>query len=403
VTVIPRLSWNRATILCVAAVVCGAIVGLAPLTRLYEVDANGVSLFVGKPPTLDFTNLWFGGRLAIAGQTDTLFDIEAYRGALERMFNSSLQPSEWSYPPSLLLVGVPLALMPLYPAYVLWTIGTLGALSLILYRAGLPLAACLLLWISPAALTNIFFGHNGAATAALLIGGLLTAERKPWVAGLCFGLLTMKPHLGILVPVCLVAAGYWRAIGWSAFFSVVIGLMTAAWFGPEVWQGFFTVTQPFMQGVLEAPYGNNYQLNAATLFLTARWLGADLTTAYVFQSLASIGIAMIVWKIWREDSDLLVKVAATAALTPLATPYAYSYDMVMVAAAVIILAFRIKPSFLFLPAWLLPAFIAPLNRDVGHVAPLLLALAAALFGLIAVQASRTARAQPARTAASHPG
>ena len=65
---------------------------------------------------------------------------------------------------------------------------------------------------SPAVFINAMFGQNGALTAALLIGGLLMPRRSGLIlAGILFGLLTIKPHLGILVPFCLIASRNWRA------------------------------------------------------------------------------------------------------------------------------------------------------------------------------------------------
>ena len=362
------------------AIAWGATFGFVCLHMLYQLDAHGISTAIGKPPTLDFTNLWYGGRLALQDRVAELFDIAAYRAGLEQLFSSRLQPSEWSYPPTLLLVGMPLALLPLYAAFFVWTAGTLAALAAVLRRAGVPVIGLLLLAFSPAELNNIFFGHNGAATAALLIGGLLIAPRRPMLAGLCFALLTMKPHLGILVPICLLATRNWRAIGWSALFTVVLCGLTLAVFGPEVWKGFWQVTRPFMNGVLEAPYGNGYQQNAATLFLTARWLGADLPLAYAAQAAAAAACALVAWRVWRTTAETEVKVALTALLTPLATPYAYSYDLVMVAAAVLIIAYRVRPSLPLIVLWLLPTTVAPLNIAIGHVSPLI--LAAALLCLV---------------------
>lgn len=373
-----RAAWG-------VAILFGAMVGLAFLSRLYQVDAHGVSSFIGKPPTHDFTNLWYGGRLVLEGRSHILFDVQAYRAGLEQMFASSLRPSEWSYPPSILLIGAPLALLPLYPAYILWTLGTLAGLTVILRKAGLPIVACALLWIAPAALINIYIGQNGAATAALLIGGLLMVNRKPWLAGLCFGLLTLKPHLGLLVPVALVAAGHWRAIGWSAFFTVLIAGASAALFGPSVWQGFFTVTQPLMRSILEAPYGMHYQMIAATPFLMARWVGTDVPTAYAVQALVSLAAAATIWKLWRTQSDPLLRIGATAALAVLATPYAYSYDMVMLAAAILIFAIRWKPSPLLIPAWLLPVLTLWINREIGPLGPIILAPTGGLLAYIAMR------------------
>ncbi len=209
----------------------GLILSLSQLHRLAQLDANGISFATSKPLTWDFTNLWFGGRLALEGQTERLFDIESYRAGLRALFAPYIADSEWSYPPTLLLLAAPLALFPLYVAYFLWTVGTLGLLSVLLRRAGLPLAACGLLWISPGALNNVLFGHNGALTAFLLFAGLLTATKRPVVAGLCFAVLTIKPHLGLLIPICLIAACAWRTISWTALFTLMLAALTALLFG----------------------------------------------------------------------------------------------------------------------------------------------------------------------------
>ena len=44
------------------------------------------------------------------------------------------------------------------------------------------------------------------------------------LAGLAFALLTIKPQLGILVPLLLLFERNWRAIGWSAVFTVLLVL-----------------------------------------------------------------------------------------------------------------------------------------------------------------------------------
>ena len=55
----------------------------------------------------------------------------------------------------------------------------------------------------PAALWNITAGQNGFLTAALYRRHLLgLLERRPALAGICLGLLTYKPHFGLLFPIC---------------------------------------------------------------------------------------------------------------------------------------------------------------------------------------------------------
>ena len=55
-------------------------------------------------------------------------------------------------------------------------------------------------------------GQTGFLTAALLTGGVLCLERREALAGILFGLLAYKPQFGLLIPLVLVAGGYWRAI-----------------------------------------------------------------------------------------------------------------------------------------------------------------------------------------------
>ena len=78
---------------------------------------------------------------------------------------------------------------------------------------------------------NAFFGQNGAFTAALLVGGLLAAPKRPILAGVLFGLLTVKPQLGILIPFCLLASRNWRAFASAAVTTVTLVLLTGLAFG----------------------------------------------------------------------------------------------------------------------------------------------------------------------------
>ena len=57
-----------------------------------------------------------------------------------------------------------------------------------------------------------FIGQNGFFTAALLIAGLVNLDRRPVLSGVLFGILTIKPQLGLLLPLMLVVSGRWRTI-----------------------------------------------------------------------------------------------------------------------------------------------------------------------------------------------
>ena len=70
----------------------------------------------------------------------------------------------------------------------------------------------LFLAVAPGVAVNVFFGQNGFLTAALLIGGLVNLDRRPILSGILFGMLTIKPQFGLLLPVLLLITGRWRVI-----------------------------------------------------------------------------------------------------------------------------------------------------------------------------------------------
>lgn len=364
-----------------AFVLIGLTIGLTHFLRLYQLDENGISLATNKSPTWDFTNLWFGGRLALDGQLSTIFEVEAYRQGLRDIFAPYIADSEWSYPPSILLLGVPLAMVPLSGAYAVWTFGTLLLLTVVARRVGFSRLSCVLLWLSPGVWNNALFGQNGALTASLFVGGLFYAHSRPRMAGLCFAALTVKPHLGLLIPVCLIAARAWRGVIWSAAFAAILVGLTGFAFGVSVWFEFLTITQPLMRAIMEAPYGQGYHANASTVFVTARWLGIEVGPAYAAQLICAATSAGVAWRLWRNRAgDPLLRIAATSILALLATPYGYSYDMVLLsfACVAVLQSGSMRLNVLLIPAWLWPALVNGFNASIGPVSPLVIAYAAAI-------------------------
>ncbi|TPN84365.1 DUF2029 domain-containing protein [Mesorhizobium sp. CU2] len=296
------------------------------------------------------------------------------------MFSPELPDQEWSYPPSILLFGVPLATVPILPAYLIWTVGTVLCLWLAVRPLKLGAALELAIVLSPAVIWNSVFGQNGALTTALLVGGLAVAPKRPVVAGILFGLLTTKPHLGILVPFCLLASGNWRAILSAAGTAVLIVMATGLFFGFDVWRLFLTETRPLMTAIMEAPYPQPYQYNAMTVFFTARAAGLGLSAAYAVQGVATLAcIAAAIWLWWpgRQVSHQ-ERVALTAVLAILATPYGYSYDTIGVSIAVAMLAAMVSrpPRLILAVCWLWPFvthFFTHWGYCVGVLIPLFIA------------------------------
>ncbi|MGG6894611.1 glycosyltransferase family 87 protein [Rhizobium sp. BR 315] len=352
-------------------------------------------------PYWDFTNLWGGAVMALKGNVAYLFDAEAYRRELRLLLSPLMQNQEWSYPPSMLLIGVPLAGLPIFIAYIIWTLGTLFLLFLATKPLGLVWWARVLIVVSPAAMVDAIFGQNGALTTALLLSGLLLAPSRPIIAGILFGLLTVKPQLGVLVPFCLLASGNYRAFlsaGVTALFLVIV---TGLLFGFDVWLLFWTETRPLMTSILEAPFSNGYQVNATTFFILARSLGLGLTPSYSLQVVASVvAIATTLW-LWRSSTVIehRSKVCLTILLTLIATPYGYSYDTIPMNVAAAYFFFNYRG--LLAPlgaAWLYPLYNQQVARQLAPLGAVVLAALAACVLIRILRDRRSPGADMATTA-----
>ena len=126
----------------------------------------------------------------------------------------------WYYPPTFLLIVLPLALVPYLWALAGWTLATLAAYLSVLRKIAPSEETVWLTLAFPGAWINLINGQNGFLTAALLGGGLVYPEQQPVLAGFLFGLLVIKPHLGIFVPLALVVSRRWTMPSCYRRFSV---------------------------------------------------------------------------------------------------------------------------------------------------------------------------------------
>ena len=56
------------------------------------------------------------------------------------------------------------------------------------------------------------------------------------LAGILFGLLTYKPHLGVVVPFALLALGAWRTIAAATVTAILLIAASVAMFGLDAWR-----------------------------------------------------------------------------------------------------------------------------------------------------------------------
>ena len=285
---------------------------------------------IGQPIANDFVNVWAAGRLALDGHAASAYDWTVHRTMEVQAVGHSVNGYYgWHYPPTFLFVAMLLATLPYTVAAVTWLAAMLplyvaAVRAIVGERAGILLALG-----SPAALWNVTAGQNGFLTAALIGGTLSLMERRPAWAGVCLGLLSYKPQFGLLFPSALRAGQRCRVIAAAAATTVAMNALSWLAFGQESWQAFFA-WMPTTGHIVLGEGGAGWN-RLQSLFGFVRSHGGGEAFAWLVQATTALGLAAAMIWLWRGPRPLALKAAALATASLLATPYVYTYDLVVLA------------------------------------------------------------------------
>ena len=306
----------------------------------------------------DFVALWSAASLALGGAPAAGYDQALLHAAEQSAIGAPVGLITWHYPPSFLMLVLPLALLPYPAAAALWVAGTFAAFARLLQRVAPHPLTWLAALIFPATAQCLISGQNGAFSAALIAGGLLSLERRLILSGLCWGLLAYKPQMAAAAFVALAFGRYWRVIGIAVAVAVALALASLASLGLDPWLA-------FLRGLGEA----RALLDAArvpwdrmaTVYASARLAGLGIAGAYGLQiavALVAVGVLAHVW--WHRAPVALAGSALVLSI-PLTTPYAYDYDLVMLLPPLAWLVqearatgFRRGEAVLLIAAWVVP-------------------------------------------------
>lgn len=341
------------------------------------VDRNG--FLIGT----DFISFWTSGRMLLAGQN--VYDMAAHIAAQQQYFKAADGFTAFFYPPTFLPFVAPLGALGYFPALAVW-IALTGGLYLAAVRgwigqvgAGAPLWL-LALAFPPLAIT-ITHGQTSFLLAALLGGGALLVRDRPVAAGICFGLATIKPQFGLLIPIVLLLTGQWRAIVSAGVTALALAAVSTLTFGADIWADWFAISDRASTAMATGAVGYGKMMSA---FAGVKLLGGNTAAAYAVQAAVSLAVvATLIVVAFRRKYDLGIG-ALMLAGAPLATPFVLDYDMVILAFPLLWLAAqpdRDWQRIAILFAFAAPIFARPLALATS--VPIMPFAMAVLFAVIA--------------------
>lgn len=268
----------------------------------------------------DFYAFWAAGRLAVDGAAARAYDVTAI--AAVQASAGWDKTMAFVNPPAMLPIVAPLGWLDYPVAWIAWVVATFAfwfSLSRPLApRLSWPIAAY------PGAAIAAWHAQTGLLTGGFLSGATFFLGTRPFLAGLCFGALVIKPHLALLVPIALLADRQWRAIGGAA--ASAIGLLLFAWtlYGTQAMLAYrlsFDVSR-----ILMAHANSDFLLRMSTVYAGVRLFLGD-QVAIAVQALISLVMVALTWRVWSRPGPIEGKLAFLMTATTLATPYLFSYDL----------------------------------------------------------------------------
>jgi len=309
----------------------------------------------------DFVGFWNAARHLRQGSISAIYDADKWQAFLSS--GAQGQITWFVYPPFALFGLWPLGTMTYDAAVLAWSLvplplyfGLLYLLARRSFRAQMPdgPAPAFFVLVFAAALpflsANLFSGQTGAFIAVFLFGAAYFWNSRPVLAGICVGLLAIKPQIGLLLPFALFAACNFRAILSAAATIAAACLASTAWLGAGIWTDYLHMTQLFGRFIARGHDGIR-QL-AVGPYVSLQGIGLPAILAGILQALITLTLLGVIlgvfwrWKVSRSTRDrddgrmdLRLGLLATGML--LATPYSLSYDTPLLMLAIVPLLARI--------------------------------------------------------------
>ena len=323
---------------------CAAIIVAAVLVEFIQ--------NIWHPTSRDFVSFWGAAQLALTGHPEAAYDRAALHAVQSAVATFTRGEMPFPYPPAYLLLVIPFGLLSFAAGMVAWSLGTLAfylsAARRLFPRSGWLAAAF------PAVFANAAIGQNAFVTAGIFMVGLALLESSPLAAGAVLGCLVIKPQLGLLLPVAMIAGRQWRAVAGAAISSTGIMVLGFVLFGPAATAAWIHQLPLYASIARDGLVGWS---KLGSVYAAARLAGLASGPAILLHALVLMAAAVAVWRIWRSECDYGAKVAILSATTLLSSPYVFFYDGVILVPAFLWLAREnVRPAIL-LALWCLPLLV----------------------------------------------
>ncbi len=330
----------RGHALVVAAVlwIAAAVIGFA---------GRGDRGIAGPLKWADFVHFYTLGHLAATGRGSDLYDyiaVHEAQGELVPAAADEIYPAV--YPPQAALLFAPLTRLPYRTAALLWVLITVAIYWAIvrsawkMVRDALP-DGMLVVAAALAFPPFWFVVLHGQVTILILVsfylGTLALTRERPFLAGLAFGLLALKPQFGVPLAAIVIGRGEWRLLA-GALTSVLMQVSLVSFtLGGLVIVDFVRSIPDTIRhtDLLESRPFMSHSLRSLTRLLPS-WAGVPVWL---------LSVATVLWytvRAWRPQVPVLVRMSIVILASVLVNPHLIVYDAAILALPLLWLATRVN-------------------------------------------------------------
>ncbi|SDD59444.1 glycosyltransferase family 87 protein [Paraburkholderia lycopersici] len=317
-----RRHWLTRQRLCVYSGALLLIYILVPVAQI--VHANWLHQFSFASKARDYIAFWSASHLVLQGHAAQAYSLKLL-GAVEKSAVPDLKGIlPWVYPPTFLLFLYPVALLP-YELSAWLFFGLTLVVFVVAINAIVPGRISTLLALAfPGVIITALSGQNGLLTASFMGFGLALLPRRPVWAGVALGLLCIKPHLAVLIPLALICSRSWKTLVVTGATAVALSAISVGLFGVETLAAFVYSLREIQHMVIA---DNKLLPRIPTFFALARQLSMPVAAAYVLQAASACAAVASIVYVWSRPAAHELRAATLVCATLAFSPYLYDYDL----------------------------------------------------------------------------
>lgn len=307
------------------------------------------------PKIKDFLAFWSAAKLSINGHPELAYDIESMRSVVEATTGSN-KSFTWLYPPTYQALIYPIGFLSYSTAYVITILFTSIIFIYLLILVGKKEDFVFII-TTPTIFIGVIFGQNSAATASLAILSILYLRKSPAISGLSMGLLSIKPHLFLFLPLLAIVEKRWKVLAWATL--TTLSTIAYSWlaFGSAPWISYFHNMHMASDWIREGQLKTNLMISVASDLINIGGLSATVISILHMTNFVVLVLLNLI--VFKNTQNLMSRGSSILVLTLSFSPYMFIYELTLLAVACILTANAARPdiykkSLLFL-IWIYPA------------------------------------------------